>query len=57
MGVTTGSLSDVEQQVITITIPDGLTPEQAEQLAAALRALVAEFNAAHRSGAPAITVS
>jgi len=57
MGVTTGSLTGLEQQVITITIPGTLTREQADQLASALNALVADFNASHPAGAPSITAS
>ena len=57
MGVTTGSLSSIEQQVITITIPGTLTQLQADEFATALNVLVAEFNASHPTGAPAIAVA
>lgn len=57
MGVTTGSLTGIEQQVITIKIPASLTREQADEFAAALNQLVSEFNAAHPPGAPRIVVT
>ena len=57
MGVTTGSLTGIEQQVITIKIPASLTREQADEFAAALNQLVNEFNAAHPPGAPRIVVT
>jgi hypothetical protein len=56
MGVTTGKLTADEQQVITITVPASLTRDQADELAAALNAVIAAFNAAHSGGAPAVTV-
>jgi hypothetical protein len=57
MGVTTGSLTAIEQQVITIKIPGTLTREQADEFAAALNQLVDEFNASHSTGAPRILVA
>jgi hypothetical protein len=57
MGVTTGSLTAIQQQVITIKIPASLTWEQADEFAAALNELVSEFNASHPGGAPRIVVT
>jgi hypothetical protein len=51
MGVTFGMLAAAEQQVVTISIP-GLSRDRADELAAALNAIVAEFNASHATGSP-----
>jgi hypothetical protein len=57
MGVTTGKLSDDEQQVITITIPGTLTLEQGDELATALNQVLDAFNAGHPGGEPWVSVS
>jgi hypothetical protein len=56
MGVTTGELTDDEVQWITITVPEGLSRDQADALGAALNEAVEEFNDAHPSGTPSLTV-
>jgi hypothetical protein len=56
MGVTSGELGEGEEQVITITVPDSLTRDQADALSAALNDAVEEFNDAHPAGEPSLTV-
>lgn len=56
MGVTTGTLSAIKSQLITITIPGTLPRDKADELAAALNAVIEAFNAKHSSGAPSVTV-
>jgi hypothetical protein len=56
MGVTTGELTEDEEQWITITVPEGLSRDQADALGAALNEAVGEFNDAHPGGEPVLTV-
>jgi len=56
MGVTSGELTDDEEQTIIIDVPGTLTRDQADALGAALNEAVDEFNDAHPSGLPVLTV-
>lgn len=56
MGVTSGELTDDEQQTIIIDVPGTLTRDQADALGAMLNEVVDEFNDAHPSGTPVLTV-
>jgi hypothetical protein len=56
MGVTTGQLSSTKKQIITINVPASLAREQADELGAALNAVLKEFNDKHPSGKPVLTV-
>jgi hypothetical protein len=56
MGVTTGALSGLESQKITITVPGTLPRDKADELAAALNELIEEFNDSHPGAKPALAV-
>jgi hypothetical protein len=56
MGVTTGALSSVESQKITITVPGTLPREEADALAAALNEVIEEFNDSHPGDTPSLTI-
>ena len=56
MGVTTGALSGLESQLITITVPGTLPRDKADELSTALNEVIQEFNDSHPGDKPSLTI-